>query len=92
MNQALPEKRQRTDSHGIDQEALNEIRSGLISASTGTFIYNIPEIVYGLEGSERCFALVLARFFYGVVWAVVVRRLNDLFAISHTSRKAAASP
>ena len=26
---------------------------GFVSASTGTFIYKIPEIVYGLEGDSR---------------------------------------
>ncbi len=46
----------------------------------GTFIYNIPEIVYGLQGNERYLALVVGPIFYGLVWALVVRWLNELFA------------
>ncbi len=53
---------------------------GFVSASTGTFIYNIPEIVYGLQGNERYLALVVGPIFYGLVWALVVRWLNELFA------------
>jgi len=53
---------------------------GFVSASTGTFIFNIPEIVYGLHGSSRYLALVGGPVFYGLVWALPVRWLNQLFA------------
>ncbi len=53
---------------------------GFVRASMGTFIYNIPEIVYGLQGNERYLALVVGPIFYGLVWALVVRWLNELFA------------
>lgn len=52
---------------------------GLVSASTGTFILNIPEIVYGLHGNSRYLALLGGAAFYGVVWAFPVRWMNNLF-------------
>ncbi len=52
---------------------------GLVSASTGTFILNIPEIVYDLHGNSRYLALLGGAAFYGVVWAFPVRWMNDLF-------------
>ena len=64
---------------------------GLVSASTGTFVYNIPEIVYGLKGNERYLALVLGPIFYGLVWAIVVRWLNELFGVADRA-PAPASP
>ena len=54
---------------------------GLISASTGTFVYNVPEIVYGLKGNDRYLALLLGPIFYGGVWAVAMRWLNELFTL-----------
>jgi hypothetical protein len=53
---------------------------GLVSASTGTFIFDIPEIVYGLEGNSRYLALLGGAAFYGLVWMIAVRWLNELFA------------
>ena len=53
---------------------------GFVSASTGTFLYNIPEIVYGLEGNRRYLALIIGPVFYGLVWAVPVRWLNRVLA------------
>jgi hypothetical protein len=53
---------------------------GLVSASVGTFLLNIPEIVYGLHGNSRYLALLGGAAFYGVVWAFPVRWLNELFA------------
>ena len=52
---------------------------GLVSASVGTFLLNIPEIVYGLHGNSRYLALLAGAAFYGVVWAFPVRWMNDLF-------------
>ncbi len=52
---------------------------GLVSAATGTFILNIPEIVYDLHGNSRYLALLGGAAFYGVVWAFPVRWMNDLF-------------
>lgn len=52
---------------------------GLVSASVGTFLLNIPEIVYGLYGNSRYLALLAGAAFYGVVWAFPVRWMNDLF-------------
>jgi hypothetical protein len=53
---------------------------GLVSASVGTFLLNIPEIVYDLHGNRRYLALVGGAGFYGLVWAFPVRWLNELFA------------
>lgn len=52
---------------------------GLVSASTGTFLLNIPEIVYGLHGNGRYLALLGGAAFYGIVWAFPVRWMNELF-------------
>jgi len=52
---------------------------GLVSASTGTFLLNIPEIVYGLHGNTRYLALLGGAIFYGLVWAFPVRWMNELF-------------
>lgn len=52
---------------------------GLVSASTGTFLLNIPEIVYGLHGNARYLALLGGAAFYGLVWAFPVRWMNGLF-------------
>jgi len=52
---------------------------GLVSAATGTFILNIPEIVYGLHGNSRYLALLGGAIFYGLVWAFPVRWMNGLF-------------
>jgi hypothetical protein len=54
---------------------------GLVSASTGTFILNIPEIVYGLHGNSRYLALLGGAVFYGLVWAFPVRWMNELFTL-----------
>jgi hypothetical protein len=54
---------------------------GLVSASTGTFVFNIPEIVYGLHGSARYLALLGGPLFYAAVWAFPLRWLNALFAL-----------
>ncbi len=53
---------------------------GLVSASTGTFLSNIPETVYGLHGNSRYLALLGGAAFYGMVWAFPVRWMNELFA------------
>ncbi len=53
---------------------------GLVSASTGTFVFNIPETVYGLHGNSRYLALLGGAVFYGLVWAFPVRWMNGLFA------------
>jgi hypothetical protein len=53
---------------------------GLVSASTGTFILNIPEIVYGLQGNSRYLALPGGAIFYALVWAFPVRWMNSLFS------------
>ena len=53
---------------------------GLVSASTGTFILNIPEIVYGLQGNNRYLALPGGAIFYALVWAFPVRWMNKLFS------------
>ena len=53
---------------------------GLVSASVGTFLLNIPEVVYGLEGNRRYLALLAGAAFYGMVWAFPVRWMNELFA------------
>ncbi len=58
---------------------------GLVSALTGTFIFDIPEIVYGLQGNSRCLALLGGAIFYGLIWAYPVRWMNELFA-SETRR------
>jgi len=52
---------------------------GLVSASVGTFMLNIPEIVYGLHGNSRYLALLGGAAFYGMVWAFPVRWMNELF-------------
>ncbi len=49
---------------------------GLVSASTGTFIFDIPEIVYGLHGNRRYLALLGGAAFYGLVWAFPVRWMS----------------
>ena len=53
---------------------------GFVSASVGTFLYNIPEIVYGLQGNSRYLALLGGPVFYGLVRAFQVRWLNTLFS------------
>ncbi len=53
---------------------------GFVSASIGTFIFNIPEIVYGLHGNSRDLALLGGPIFYGLVWAFSVRWMDGLFA------------
>ncbi len=53
---------------------------GLVSASTGTFLFNIPELVYGLHGNSRYLALLGGAVFYGLVWAFPVRWMNEFFA------------
>jgi hypothetical protein len=53
---------------------------GFVSASTGTFAFDIPEIVYGLEGNSRYLALVGGPIFYGLIWALPVRWMNGLFS------------
>jgi len=52
---------------------------GFVSASTGTFLFDIPEIVYGLHGNERYLALVGGPIFYGLVWVLPVRWMNGVF-------------
>ena len=52
---------------------------GFVSASTGTFVFNIPEIVYGLQGNSRYLALLGGPIFYALVWAFPVRWMNSLF-------------
>jgi len=52
---------------------------GLVSAATGTFILNIPEIVYGLHGNSRYLALLGGAIFYGLVWVFPVRWMNEFF-------------
>ena len=46
----------------------------------GTFILNIPEIVYGLQGNNRYLALPACAIFYALVWAFPVRWMNKLFS------------
>ncbi len=58
---------------------------GLVSASTGTFLLNIPEIVYGLSGNSRYLALPGGALFYGLIWAFPVRYLNQLFKMGEES-------
>lgn len=53
---------------------------GFVSASIGTFLLNIPEIVYELHGNRRYLALLGGPVFYGLVWAFPVRWMNELFA------------
>jgi hypothetical protein len=53
---------------------------GIVIASVGTFLYNIPDIVYGLQGINRYLALLGGAVFYGLVWALPVRWLNTLFS------------
>lgn len=52
---------------------------GLVSASTGVFISDIPEIVYGLQGNRRYLVLLGGAAFYGLVWALPVRWMNGRF-------------
>lgn len=54
---------------------------GFVSASVGTFILNIPEIVYGLQGNSRYLALLGGPAFYGLVWVFPVRWMNKLFTL-----------
>ncbi len=54
---------------------------GLVSASIGTFLLNIPEIVYGLHGNSRYLALLGGPVFYGLVWAFPVRWMDELFTL-----------
>ena len=54
---------------------------GFVSASVGTFILNIPEIVYGLHGNSRYLALLGGPAFYGLVWVFPVRWMNKLFTL-----------
>ena len=53
---------------GLEPDAGDRRCHGLVSASTGTFILNIPEIVYGLHGNSRYLALLGGAIFYGVVF------------------------
>ncbi len=52
---------------------------GFVSALTGTFLLNIPEVVYELQGNSRYLALLGGPIFYGLVWAFPVRWMNKLF-------------
>lgn len=54
---------------------------GLALASVGTFVSNIPELIYGLEGSARYIALLGGPVFYGAVWAFVMYPVDSLFGL-----------
>ena len=45
---------------------------GLVMASIGTFVANLPETVYGLTGSRKYLALLGGPIFYGAVWGLVL--------------------
>lgn len=45
---------------------------GLVMASIGTFVANVPETVYGLVGNTRYLALLGGPIFYGAVWGLVL--------------------
>ena len=51
---------------------------GLIMASIGTFIANIPETIYGLTGCKQYLALLGGPLFYAAVWGGVLWPLQNL--------------
>ena len=53
---------------------------GIGLSNIGTFILNLPELIYGLHGSSRYIALLIAPIFYGSIWAFIVYPLEKLFA------------
>jgi hypothetical protein len=56
---------------------------GLGLSSIGVFVLNLPEHIYGLHGSSRYVALLIAPFFYGMIWSLIVFPLEKLFAIEN---------
>ena len=55
---------------------------GLGLASLGTFVFDIPRVVYGLEGSSRYIALLGGPLFYGAVWGIVLVWLESKIGMS----------
>ncbi len=55
---------------------------GLILASMGTFIFDVPRQVYGLEGNARYLALAGGPLFYGAVWGLVLFWLESRLGIA----------
>jgi hypothetical protein len=54
---------------------------GVCLSSIGTFILNLPELIYGLHDSSRYIALLIAPVFYGLIWSLIVYPLEKLFEI-----------
>ena len=54
---------------------------GLGLSSVGTFVLNLPELVYGMHGIERYKAILIAPFFYGFIWAAIVYPMEKLFGV-----------
>ncbi len=54
---------------------------GVVLSMTGTFLFNVPELVYGLGGNSRYLALVLGPILYGLIWAVVLYPVDRAFGL-----------
>ncbi len=53
---------------------------GVLLSSLGTFVFNVPELVYGLQGNMKYIALLIGPLFYGLLWTLIVGYLENLFA------------
>ena len=51
---------------------------GLLMASIGTFIANIPETVYGLTDNRKYLALLGGPLFYASIWGIVLWPLEQM--------------
>lgn len=54
---------------------------GVALSNTGTFVFDIPRIVYGLEGDARYMALIVGPIFYALVWALVMYPIDRSLGI-----------
>ena len=56
---------------------------GVGLSMTGTFGWNVPEVVYGLTGNTRYLALFLGPLIYSLIWSFVMYPLDRTFELLH---------
>ncbi len=53
---------------------------GVLMSNIGTFGFDVPGRVFQLQGNGRYLALAAGPLFYGLIWALPLRYLNQLLA------------
>ena len=59
---------------------------GAALSMTGTFGFNVPEIIYGLTGNTRYLALLLGPVLYSLIWAWAMYPVDRSFGFLGSER------